>query len=214
MRLIITFIIVLTTTLVESQTVVSNELFRKVYLGIDNPISVESLNVREKNIILKSDDGTISKVKKIKYNWRICTTQNHYVYLKVYNKNKLIDSFAFKVESVPNPTLTTWNQDGEYFFKHKNGISSSIDNFVVEGIHVEIERFLITIIKTNGDTLHIVNNSANYSSNSREEFNKLNKGDKVTLSDFIVIVGCETRRRKLTQVLSSVYSGKEYEFRY
>jgi hypothetical protein len=126
----------------------------------------------------------------------------------------LKDSTTFKNSSIPNPTIYTCNQDGEFMFRRCAGVRAEISNLKVEGIPVKVERFMISIAKPSGDTLIIENAGAYYQAAANNAFSALNVGDHVSLSDFIVIVGNEATPRKLTQVLSSVYSGKKYELRH
>jgi len=214
MKLILLSIIILFTNLIKAQTIVSNELFRKVYVGIENPISVVNLKIPSNNIILKSDVGLIRKVNNTRFTWRICNTRERFVYLKIYNKSTFIDSIAFKVDTIPNATILASSQDKEILFKESQGFRAEILDFIADGINVEIISFNITIVKTNGDTIRIENKGCYYNSIAKLEFDKLKIGDKVTLSEFIVKEGCEEKHRKLTTVLTSIYSGRKYESRF
>lgn len=52
-----------------------------------------------------------------------------------------------------------------------------------------------------------------FQSTVRNAFDSLQIGDIVKLSDFDVTIGCETLPRRIATVLTSVYTGKEREFR-
>ncbi len=107
------------------------------------------------------------------------------------------------------PIIYTCYQENEYIFKGCLGVRVELN----ERTPVKIERFIVSIIKKNRDTIILENVGAYYQPASIKAFSTLNVGEKVSLSDFIVTVGNETTPRRLTQVFSSVYSGKEYELR-
>ena len=113
-----------------------------------------------------------------------------------------------------NPTIYTCNQDNEYIFKGCLGVRAEIRNFGIKETPVIVEKFIINIFKKSGDTIILENVGNFYQPSSTKAFSTLNVGEKVSLSNFIVRVGHEPTLRKLTQVLSSVYSGKEYEIRW
>lgn len=128
-----------------AQTIVSNDLFRIVYLAVDNPISLTNLKVSETNLKVKCDVGSIKKMGNGRYHWKICHSDKKVAFLKVYNKTKLIDSVAFKIISLPTPTLSTCFQDNEIILKNCPGIRADIIGFYIEGINCKIEKFTITI---------------------------------------------------------------------
>jgi hypothetical protein len=214
MKILIVISFLLLSNSANTQIVVSNEIFRNLYLGIDNPISPSLLHLPENKVVLKSDDGIIRKASKNKYFWKICSTDKKLVYLKVYNQNKLTDSIAFKVLALPDPFIRTCNQDNELMFKICQGVRGDIVDFVMEGIPCKIKKFTITIVKNPNAIITIENIGAYYEIAAKMAFEELKIGETVTLSNFVVTVGCEKSPRQLTNVLSSVYSGNAYEFRH
>ncbi len=206
---IVIFLNFLTTS--KSQTIISNSLFRNLYLGIDNPISLTNLNIPNSRLNVSTDFGDIKKIDNTNYIWRICSTNNDFVYLKVFSGQTLVDSIRFKVVQTPNPVLMTCIQDDEIMFNTCVGIRVDMSNFILEDIKCKIEKFVISITKSNGDTFKFENVGPYYQS---AVFKDLKIGDRITLYDFEVTVGCETKPRKLTQRLISVFSGKKYEVRY
>lgn len=197
-----------------TQTITSNDLFRKIYIGIENPISIMSYAVPEENMVVVVDFGRIHKTGSFKYTWEICTNERGFAVLKIYDKDKLIDSIVWRIISLPDPTLFINQQNGELFFKGMQGIRSSLENSLIENIKCTIKQFTITVEKINGEKINLVNYGNLYSEATRNAFNALKIGDKITLSDFLVFVGCETEPRRLKTTFTQVYSGKEYEFRH
>lgn len=197
-----------------TQTITSNDLFRKIYKGIENPISLMSYNVPEENMVVTVDIGRIRKTGSFKYAWEICTNERNIAVLKVYNKNKLTDSIVWRIISLPDPTLFINQQNGELFFKGMQGIRSSLENSPIENIKCTIKQFTINIEKISGEKINLVNYGNLYSEDATNAFNALKIGDKITLSDFWVFVGCETDSRQLKTTFTQVYSGKNYEFRH
>lgn len=198
----------------KAQVVVSNDLFRNLYIGIENPISIMAENIPDYQMGIQVNQGSLKKIGPNKYTWTICSLDKKHVLLKVYQKQILIDSIWFKLIPLPDPNLTITTQDKEIIFKGAMGVRVELENFPVEGIVCKIQKFNITIINIKGDTIAFENHGGGYEEQARKAFNSLKIGDKVILSDFIVIVGCDLNERKLKTVFTQVYSGKEYQFRY
>ncbi|MFT3845756.1 MAG: GldM family protein [Lacibacter sp.] len=197
-----------------TQTITSNDLFRKIYIGIENPISIMPYTVSEENVSVVVDIGRIRKTGSFKYAWEICTSERSFAVLKIYNKNELIDSIVWRIILLPDPILFINQQNGEIFFKGMQGIRSSLENSPIENIKCTIQQFTVSIEKRSGKKIDLINYGNFYSEEVTNAFNALKIGDKVTLSNFSVFVGCETRPRQLKATFTQVYSGKKYEFRY
>lgn len=211
---LITFILFFAVVSGKTQVVIATDLLTTLYVGIDNPISIAVVNVRPKDIVLKCDNGTVKKISDTKYSVKICSTTIGKTVLRVFNKSKLIEKREVRVRPVPNPTLLTCSQNDEIMFKGCQGVRADIKDFYMEGIVSKVNKFRITIIKNTGDTLTIENGGAYYQTAAQNSFDALNVGETILLSNFEVSVGCETEPRRLTTVLTSVYSGKKREFRY
>ena len=199
----------------KTQTIISNDLLLWLYVGIENPVSVAlKTTTPSSDIVVQCDNGTVKKVSNTKFLVKICSPSLGATVLKVFNKNKLVETREIRVRRIPNPKLSTCNQDQELIFKSCQGVRGEIVDFYMEGIKCKVEKFTVTIKKNTGDTVIIKNSGAYYQPATYDAFEALNIGETVILTDFEVIVGCETEPRKLTSVLSSVYSGKKQEFGY
>jgi hypothetical protein len=209
---LIAFLLLTVSSPGKTQTIFSNDLLLWLYTGIENPVSI-AVPTMSSNITLRCDDGIVKRLSDRKFSVKICSSITMTV-LKVYNKNKLIDTKEIRVKAVPNPTILFCNQDGEAMFKGCPGIRADIVDFYKEGIVCKVEKFTITIKKNTGATVKIDNVGAFYQTAAVNAFNALNIGETVILSDFEVSVGCETEPRKLVTIFTSVYSGKKREFRY
>jgi hypothetical protein len=196
----------------KTQTIISNDLLLWLYTGVENSVSVAVQTTTPPNIILTCENGIVKKVSKSKFSVKICSPIQSTV-LKVYNKNQLITTREIRVRAVPNPTILTCTQDGEIMFKQCPGIRADIENFYIEGIVCKVEKFTVTIKKNTSDTVELENVGGFYQTATLNAFDALNIGETVILSNFEITVGCETEPRKLTTLLSSVYSGKKREFR-
>jgi len=171
-------------------------------------------NVPDYQMRIQVNQGSLKKIGPNKYTWTICSSEKNHVLLKVYKNQTLIESIWFRLIPLPDPQLLITTQDNEIIFKGALGVRTELENFSVEGIMYEIQKFNITIINIKGDTLAIENHGGGYEKPALDAFNSLKIGDTVILSDFIVTVGCDMNKRKLKTVFTQVYSGKEYQFRY
>jgi hypothetical protein len=211
--LLLTFI----TTLVNAQVVVSNDYFKYLYIGIENSISISAKNVADANLVVTVSTGEIKRISAGKYSWKVCEQATGYSEIKIYNKSKIVDSVRFRLIPMPNPKILVTSQDGEIIFKGIKawfGIRAEIDTTQVEGVRCTINRFIVTIQKNNGNLIRLENTGPGYDKHVIDAFTNLAIGEKVTLSDFLVTVGCELIIRKLNTTLSQVHSGKLYEFRH
>lgn len=200
-----------------SQVVVANDLLRLVYVGIDNPISINVKSIPDNELIVTTKEGVIKKVESGKYAWTICNENLKIATLIISRKNRIIDSVRFIVKTLPEPQILIANQDDELIFKGVKawaGLRAEITNFLGEDILCKIESFMILINKKNGQNIMIKNSGQVYAKEAVKSFQELEIGDRITLSDFLVFVGCETRPRQLKATFTQVYSGKKYEFRY
>lgn len=216
-KILLLLFFVATAVYAYTQVVVSNENFRYLYVGIENPISISIKDVPDFNTSVSVSTGEIKKVSEGRYSWKICNGVGSVEVIKIYNKLKIIDSIRFKLISLPDPKVIATTQDGEIIFKGIKawwGIRAEINNTLIEGINCRIESFWVTIQKNNGAVVRLENAGQAYEKHLIDAFDNLVIGEKVTLSDFIVTVGCESTKRKLTTALSQVYSGKQYEFRH
>ncbi len=200
-----------------AQIVVSNDLFRNLYVGVENPISISVKNIPEQNLILSVSMGEIKKVASGKYIWKVCEKNSLFGELRVYNKSALIKSIRFKLVQIPDPKILTTTQDGEILFKGIKawwGVRAEVDSPEIYGLSCRVDKFTITILKNDGTLVSLENIGPEYQKPVIDVFTALAVGEKVTLSDFIVTVGCETTKRRLNTILTQVHSGKLYQYRH
>lgn len=208
------FLFVVITGFAEAQIVIANDYFNYLYVGVENPISISANSIADHNMTVAVSNGFLKKTGAGKFRWTVCEKLVNYAVIKIYNKQTLVDSFSFKLKPLPDPVVFIRSQDGEFIFKGTMGVRAEMENVPAVGISLSISKFLITIIKKNGQTIKIENIGGAYTNTAREAFNSLIAGDRVILSDFNVMVGCESKPRTLTTVIDQVCSGKLLEFRY
>lgn len=202
---------------IEAQVVVSSDLFRHIYLGIENPISIMIKDVPDHQMGISVNQGSLRKIGPNKYTWTVCSSDKTHLFLKVYKERTLVDSIGFKLIPLPDPSLSTTTQDGEIIFKDIkaiNGVRAELENFIVEGISCQIQKFTITIEKKDGTIVKLENHGSPYEKATMDEFSLLEIGETVIVSDFFVAVGCEPEVRKLKTILKQVYTGKKYQYRH
>ncbi len=174
-------------------------------------------NVPDYQMGIQVNQGSLKKIGPNKYTWTICSSEKRVVLLKIYNNRTLIDSIKFRLVALPDPEIFTTVQDGEIIFKGIKAtmaVRAEITNPSLDSYFCRIQQFKIVINKRNGEMMYLENPGGDYSKKTIEAFEKLNIGDKVTLTDFLVTVGCEPKPRLLKTILTQVYSGKKYQLRY
>jgi hypothetical protein len=207
--LFILLIILTTGSSLYAQTVVSNDYFNYLYVGVENPISILAQNVPDHNMTVTVNNGSLRKIDQGKYGLTVCSKEVNYVVLKIYNKQQLIDSFFFKLKSLPEPTVMISSRE----FKGTMGVRAEMENVPVN-VPLFTRSFIVTIVKKNGDTIKIENIGNAYTNATSRAFTSLAVGDRVILSDFKVMVGCENAPRELSMVIDRIYSGKQPEIRH
>lgn len=192
-----------------SQITVSNDLLKKIYLGIENPISITVSNFNMSDVVVTASIGTLKKTTTGKYTWQVCSSEKKSAWLKVYNKSKLVDSLFFRIIRLPEPSIKITSQKGQINFEPGSGIRADIDNFSVEGIFCKIEKFKLAVIKSEGDTLRYENYGDSFKKLHDELSPLLKEGEKVIFYDFFVWIGCEKEPRKLSTELKFFYTKDE-----
>jgi hypothetical protein len=186
------------------------------YIGMENLLQLKVASSTDfGNITVSVNAGTIRMGKDGRCFWTICDTDKKEGIVKVYKGAALIDSLKFRLAPLPDPDIFIGMQDDQFIFTSENiGVRAEIVNFVVDGILPAMERFTITVIRKNGTVTQVVNSGAYYNRQSLELFARLEVGDKIILSDFVVLMGCHRSVRKLTKMYSCIYAAKRREFRY
>lgn len=211
------FLLIFITHCANAQVVVSNDYFKYLYVGVENSISISTKNITDANLVVKVTTGEIKKISASKYSWKVCEQVTDYAEIKIYNKSRLVESVRFRLIPMPNPKIFVTTQDGEIVFKGlkaMGAVRAEMDTTQVEDVRCSINKFMVTIHKNNGNVMHLENSGAGYEKHIMDAFANLALGEKVTLSDFTVTVGCEHLIRKLNTTFSQIHSGKVYEFRH
>ena len=202
------------TSSMQAQSDTANYDHNEMYVGTKTIISISPKTVADHNTIISVNNGALRKISPGKYELTVCSNERNYSIVKIYDKKILVDSIFFNLKILPDPKILIHTQDKEIMFKGTMGVRAEMENVPIEGIPVITNSFLVTIIKKNGAEIKMENTSAWYTTAVATAFKSLVAGDRVILSDFIVVVGCEPNPRKLTTVIDQVCSGKPLEFRY
>jgi hypothetical protein len=184
-RTFLTIIILLVVGIGKSQDIsIANEKMNIFYKGIANPISFAANGVSKKSLIIKANNGTISKDYGY-YTFRPDSIGKAeiIVYKKVQGKLKEVGRKAFRVKAIPDPITKVGPSAGGRIvtavLKAQQYIRADIENF---DIHVRIPIDSFTICITRGDSCYykeLQNFGNKFNDEIVNELSKIQKGDTV-----------------------------------
>lgn len=165
---------------------VSSDNNRVLYAGVENPLTIAVSNVVPKNIIVKTDNGTLNG------------EDGHYIFytdtgivanITIFNKtsNKQIGIIAFHVREIPdpNPRLGAYKSGNIplAIIKSQSGITTDIESIYYQR-GLPIISFTINILR-NGDYVfkEIKNEGKVFNEEVKKAFQQLRPGDSVALNN-------------------------------
>lgn len=188
-RIIFSFLIIFISINTNSQSIICNDAANRVYLGIENAISIGAEGVRSDKLILKTDNG------------KLLATANGYVWvpehlgagtLTLYKLNKKDTSFygskMFHVISIPLKLILYGSQNDSISIKGVNEVKRVFLHFdlggCIYGIDNKASQF--SVIAKRGDEILFfkVNIGMDFSDEIKELFKTLKKDDILLLFDF------------------------------
>ncbi len=187
---------------------ISTNKTNAVFIGAENPISINIPGYKFSELFLKVNYGTIKKNKEAgKYLWTICdANEKAKAVLKVYCNNYLIKSFKLPIKKIRNPELMIGNGNHRGFsLKNCVGVRAELHNFQIENIKMEVKSFTFSIYKANTKTLTANNTGAFFQSDTRKIIENLESGDLVIISNIIVQLGCEQKPRHIQDLGFNIF---------
>jgi hypothetical protein len=184
-RTFLTTVILLVTVVSRSQDIsIANEKMNIFYKGIDNPISFAADGVSSKSLIIKANNGTVSKQYGY-YTFRSDSIGKAeiIIFKKVQGKLKEIGRRAFRVKTIPDPIPKVGPSAGGRIvtavLKAQQYIRADIENFDID-IKTPIDSFTICI--TRGDSCYykeLQNSGSKFNDDVIQALSKVKNGDTV-----------------------------------
>ena len=199
---------------IAQQVTVVNNAVQPIYKGVENPITVQVNHYKPSELTIVVSVGSITKTNDSgSYSWRICDTQEKYGILKVYCGKQLVMSKKFRLRQIPNPEVTIghWScRGGGPKIQTVRGIRTELNDFVLEGVEANVVSFTVTIRKYNymgvKDTLILMDNEgAMFIPPVKKLLESLVPGEVVIFDNIKVKVGCESRLRKVREIVFRSY---------
>jgi GldM C-terminal domain len=116
-----------------------------LYIGVDNPISITVEGISCNDIIVKTDNGSISKYKNCSYSFRGSKPgrTDIILYKKVKAKLKEIGRRAFRLKNIPVPSFYIAQYGSNYFYSDFNnkGKANKVALAAQQYVRAELENF-------------------------------------------------------------------------
>ncbi len=134
---------------------VANEKQNVFYIGVDNPLSIAVENVPDKMLVVKTDNGTVSKKDGTHiYRGAKIGRADIIFYKKLSGRLKEIGRSAFRVKSFPPPVFKigaygNMNAAMKIVLKSQQFVRAELENFDIDA-RFTIDSFKVCIIS--GDT--------------------------------------------------------------
>jgi hypothetical protein len=129
---------------------VSADAVKVLYIGLDNPLTVNSGNVGSEKVNVTTDNGTIRR-GAVAGQWIASPSKPGLANISV-NVDGKPSAFSFRVRTVPDPVAKVGASKGGRMqvndFKAQSGVRAELENFIFEGVKFSITSY--TIIVTGG----------------------------------------------------------------
>jgi gliding motility-associated protein GldM len=127
---------------------VSADAVKVLYIGLDNPLSVNGGNVGDEKVHPSIDNGEIVKGDKPgKYIVRPAKPGTGTITLNIDGQGA--QAFPFRVKTVPDPVAKVGISGGGRIkvneFKAQEGVSAVLENFIFEGVKFTVQSYTIVL---------------------------------------------------------------------
>lgn len=196
------------------QVTVINSAVQPIYKGVENPVTVQVNHYKSSELTVTVSVGAITKTNDSgSYSWRICDTQEKFGILKIYCGKQFIMSKKFRLSQIPSPTASIghWScRGGGPKIQTIKGIRAELHDFVLEGVEADVVSFSVTVKKMNymgvKDTIIVMDNQgAMFIPSIKKLLESMVSGEVVVFDNIKVKVGCESRLRKVSDIVFQLY---------
>jgi hypothetical protein len=158
---------------------------RLLYIGIDNPVSLENNN--DTNVFLRITKGSCSKTGNHLYNIRVSIIGKTTIEVlkKTPTRNILIDTANFNVLKVPDPIAIFGNLVDTMATVNALMIQKEIKTFMpcYYNIRFRILCFTVSVIRLNGSSESITTTGNIISDQQNQILKSLKPGDRLLIED-------------------------------
>jgi len=192
-RILLTMLILITLGSVTfaQNVLVSSDAMRVLFIGAENPISISIPGYTYAQIQLSVSVGNIRNDKnKGSYIWQVCDTKDTVTYLKAYYKKSLIDSFRFRIVSLPDLDVQ-FSRPCHMCQVSFKGLRVRTDNWTIQDIPYKILPFWVTIIRDHKRIDSVLNvGGAEFQKETQEMLKKTHSNDVITIDHIYAQIGC------------------------
>lgn len=164
---------------------VSADAVKVLYVGLDNPLTVNGGNVGDEKVSASMTNGSLTKTGAGKYIARPGKSGTNAVITVVADGKAT--PFEFRVKDVPDPIAKVGNNKGGRMpvneFKAQAGVRADLENFVFEGVKFSVTSFTIVFTGAGFPTLAYDEVSGNTFNNVRSLIEKCKPGTTVTIDE-------------------------------
>jgi gliding motility-associated protein GldM len=183
---------------VEPNTVVSPTKMNVVYRGIENPISISSAGIPQDKLDVRITNGTI----ELKGNeFLVKPSTGRLCEISVYVNEKNMGTRQLRVKDLPTPTPQLDGISGKTTTKNEllasQGILAVMPRDFDFDLRFRVVSFSLFATDTNGFMVEGESNSAAFTTQQKQIFNRVRPGQRVTFTD-IKAVGPDGRTIELS----------------
>ena len=184
------------------KAVVAADKMNVIYIGYENPITIAASGYLSKDLVLKTNIGTLEKTAISKYIFTICGTTLSQVYFYVYVKKQrtlhLIDSIAYRIRSAPLPLIRIGPLSSGRLQKTvllaQQVLRSSDDADFADGPYHQVKSFEVELHRQNGDTILLKSASDHITEEMHIAFSDLEVKDWFIIRNAVFYNKCEGLR--------------------
>lgn len=164
---------------------VSADAVKVLYIGLDNPLTVNGGNVGDEKVSASMTNGSLTKTGAGKYIARPAKSGTIAVITVVADGKPT--PFEFRVKDVPDPVAKVGNNKGGRMpvneFKAQAGVRADLENFVFEGVKFTVTGFTVVFTGAGFSNLAYREVSGNTFNTVRDLIEKCKPGTTVTIDE-------------------------------
>lgn len=164
---------------------VSADAVKVLYVGLDNPLTVNGGNVGDEKVSASMTNGSLTKTGPGKYIARPSRSGTNAVITVVADGKPT--PFEFRVKDVPDPVAKVGNNKGGRMpvndFKAQAGVRADLENFVFEGVKFTVTGFTIVFTGAGFPNLAYREVAGNTFNSVRDLIEKCKPGSTVTIDE-------------------------------
>lgn len=171
-----------------------------VYVGVDNPISVDLRHANANNLELNAEGASLRRVGT---NYVLSGETIGDVTLTASLDGEVISERRFRAKRIPDPVVKLSNSAGGRMgsgeFKAQGGLAAFLDNFDFEA-YCKVSGFMITRIGKDGERQSNVNHGGKFGTSGSKLIQQASPGDIYTFTEVRVMCPGDQANRLLNSL--------------